>query len=546
MRHQAQASGRKRFFFEKKNQKTFANWGSLYPETTKPKQVFCFFFSKKKSFLPCPIAACGTAMALAGCAVGPDFHKPAPPASASYSSSSVASKDDAQTFVQGMDIPGQWWTLFHSTQLDALVHKALDANPTLTSAQAALLQARENLYAQEGAFLPSLSATFEPTRNKTATRSVSFAAAKPVAYYNLITASLSVSYAPDIWGLNRRQVENLVAQTESQRFQLEAAYLTLTSNLVTATINEASLRAQIKATQQIIAAETDLLGVLKKQYDLGQVAEVDELAQQAALAQARATLPPLQKQLDQQRDALASLLGQPPDQLITERFVLDDIGLPRQLPVSVPAALVNQRPDIRQAEANLHAACANVGVAVANRLPLLNLTAEGGSQSNYFNQLFAHGNGFWTIAASITQPVFDGGMLLHKARAARAALEQAEATYRSTTLSAFQNVADSLAALQADADSVAAATTAEQSAQATLRIVRLQVSLGQVAYLGILNAQQTALQSELSLVQAKAARLADTAALFQALGGGWWHRDDVHIRDLRGNDPLEVVGVRSE
>jgi NodT family efflux transporter outer membrane factor (OMF) lipoprotein len=339
-------------------------------------------------------------------------------------------------------------------------------------------------------------------------------------------------------------VENLVAQTDSQRFQLEAAYLTLTSNLVTATINEASLRAQIRATQQIIAAETDLLSVLRKQYDLGQVAQVDVLAQQAALAQARATLPPLQKQLDQQRDALSSLLGQPPDQLISEHFALDDISLPKELPVSVPAALVNQRPDIRQAEANLHAACANVGVAVANRLPLLNLTAEGGSQSNYFNQLFASGNGFWTIAASITQPVFDGGNLLHKARAARAALEQAEASYRATTLSAFQNVADSLAALQADSDSVAAATVAAQSAETTLQIVRLQVSLGQVAYLGILNAQQTALQAELSLVQAKATRLTDTAALFQALGGGWWHRDDAHIKDLRGNDPLAVVGVR--
>jgi NodT family efflux transporter outer membrane factor (OMF) lipoprotein len=485
----------------------------------------------------------GAALALGGCAVGPDFHKPAAPSAEGYSPAKLASKDTAQTYVQGLDIPGQWWALFHSPKLDTLVQRALAANPNLQSAQAALLQARENLYAQEGAFLPTVSATFEPTRNKTATRSVSFAAAQPVAYYNLITASLSVSYAPDIWGLNRRQVESLVAQTDQQRFQLEAAYLTLTGNLVTASINEASLRAQIKATQQIIEAETSLLGVLKKQYELGQVAQVDELAQQAALAQAQATLPPLQKQLDQQRDALSTLLGTPPDQLIGEQFVLDDISLPHDLPISVPAALVNQRPDIRQAEAALHAACANVGVAIANRLPLLNLTAEGGSQSNYFNQLFASGNGFWTIAASVTQPVFDGGTLLHKARGARAALDQAEASYRATTLTAFQNVADDLAALQADADAVAAATVAEQSAAAALRIVRLQVSLGQVAYLGILNAQQTALQAELGLIQAKANRLADTAALFQALGGGWWHRDDAGIKDLRGNDPLAVIGL---
>jgi NodT family efflux transporter outer membrane factor (OMF) lipoprotein len=485
------------------------------------------------------LAAC----LLGGCAVGPDFHKPAAPAAQAYLPGKLAPRDDAQTYVQGLDIPGQWWTLFHSPQLDTLVQRALAANPTLQSAQAALLQARENLYAQEGSFLPSISATFEPTRNKTATRSVSFAASKPVAYYTLITAELSVSYSPDIWGLNRRQVENLVAQTEQQRFQLEAATLTLTSNLVAAAINEASLRAQIKATRAIIEAETGLLNVLIRQNELGQIAEVDVLAQKAALAQAQATLPPLQKQLDQQRDALASLLGAPPDRLIPETFTLDNIALPRQLPVSLPASLVNQRPDIRQSEANLHAACANVGVAVANRLPLLNLTAEGGSQSNYFQQLFASGNGFWTLAASITQPVFDGGALLHKARAARAALQQAEADYRSTTLSAFQNVADSLAALQADADALAASLASEQAAQAALRIVRLQVSLGQVAYLGILNAQQTALQAELTLIQARANRLADTAALFQALGGGWWHRDDARVKDLRGDDPLAVIGV---
>jgi NodT family efflux transporter outer membrane factor (OMF) lipoprotein len=534
----------KAFFSEEKNQKTFnfsvaSDWMAKTTAACAGAgiKVFCFFSSEKK-ILPSFLLS-----ALAGCAVGPDFQKPAAPASEGYSPAKLVSKDDAQTYVQGLDIPGQWWTLFRSPHLDALVQRAMQANPSLQSAQAALLQSRENLYAQEGAFFPSLSATFEPSRNKTATRSVSFAASQPVAYYTLITAQLSVSYAPDIWGLNRRQVENLVAQTEAQRFQLEAAYLTLTSNLVTASINEASLRAQVKATQQIILAETDLLGVLKRQYELGQVAEVDMLAQQAALAQASATLPPLQKQLNQQRDALASLLGTPPDTLIPEQFTLDDISLPKDIPVSVPAALVNQRPDVRQAEANLHAACANVGVAIANRLPLLNLTATGGSQSNYFHDLFASGNGFWTLAASLTQPVFDGGALLHKARAARAALEQSEADYRTTTLSAFQNVADSLAALQADADAVAATSRAADSAEATLRIVRLQVSLGQVAYLSILNAQQTALQAELSLVQAKASRLADTAALFQALGGGWWHRDDAHVRDLRGNDPLAIVGV---
>jgi NodT family efflux transporter outer membrane factor (OMF) lipoprotein len=478
------------------------------------------------------------------CAVGPDYKKPEPPTATGYSAGALVARDTAQTYVKGLDIPGQWWTLFHSPQLNALIERALAANPSLAAAQAALRQARENVYAQEGSFFPDISASFEPSRTKTATRSVSIASANGSPYFSLYTAQLAVSYTPDVFGANRRQVESLVATAQQQRYQLEAAYLTLTANLVAAIINEASLRAQIDSTREIIAAETNLLGVLNKQYELGQVAQVDVLAQQAALAQALATLPPLQKQIDQQRDALSILLGQGPDEALPETFRLDDIALPRELPVSLPAALVNQRPDVLQAAENLHAASALVGVAIANRLPVLNLTASGGSQANYFRDLFAPGNGFWTIAASVTEPVFDGGTLLHKARAAWAALDEAKAQYRNTTLAAFQNVADALAALQTDADADAAASASSRAAEATLKIVRLQVSLGQIAYLGILNAQQTALQARLLLVQARASRLADTAGLFQALGGGWWNRSDVQVRDVNGIDPLAVVGLR--
>jgi NodT family efflux transporter outer membrane factor (OMF) lipoprotein len=506
-------TGRKRFFFEKKNQKTFTILMAALPAM------------------------------LSGCAVGPDFHAPKTAQITGYGDEKLKAHDTAQSFVTNLDIPGQWWSLFHSSQVNTLVQQALAANPSLQGAQAALRQARESVYAQEGAFFPDITATFEPTRNKTATRSVSFAASTPTAYYTLVTAQLAVSYSPDIWGGTRRQVESLVAQAEQQRYQLEATYLTLTSNLVTAAINEASLRAQIAATRQIIAAETDLLHVFQRQYAAGQVAEVDVLAQQAALAQATATLPPLQRQFDQQRDALSALTGASPGEPLPETFTLDQLQLPTQLPVSLPAALVDQRPDVLQAKEALHSACAQVGVAIANRLPSLTLSATGGSQSNYFRQLFASGNGFWTLAASLTQPVFDGGALLHKARGARAALEQAEAQYRTTTLSAFQNVADSLAALQTDADAVAAASTAARSAEDTLRIVRLQVSLGQAAYLTILNATQTALQAELTLIQAKASRLSDTAALFQALGGGWWHRTDSQVQDIHGNDVGAIVGI---
>ncbi len=502
---------------------------------TKWIKVFLLLFLQKKKTLPCLLS-----LVLVGCAVGPTYKRPAPPP---YQPKLPAIANGAQTFVRGQDIPGQWWALFHAPQLNALIDRALADNPTLEAAQASLRQARENVYAQEGSYFPSLTAGFESSRNKTATRSVSFASANGSPYYTLHTASLSASYTPDVFGMNRRQVENLVAQSEQQRFNLEATYLTLTSNIVAAAINEASLRGQISATRQIIEAETAVRAVLQKQYDLGQVGQVDVLAQQAALAQALATLPPLQKQLDQQGNALAVLVGVSPDQVLTQQFMLDDIRLPGQLPVSIPAALVNQRPDIRQAEENLHAASAAVGVAVANRLPVLNLTAEGGSQANYFRDLFAPGNGFWSLAASVTQPVFDGGTLLHKARAARAALEVAKAQYRNTTLTAFQNVADALAALRADSNALDAATSATQAAEETLRLVRLQVAFGQTAYLGILNAEQTALQAELTLIQARANRLADTAALFQALGGGWWNRADVKVQDIRGVDPLAVLGI---
>jgi NodT family efflux transporter outer membrane factor (OMF) lipoprotein len=502
----------------------------------KSKSFLVLFFKKELLLLTVPYVS--------ACAVGPDFHKPTPPTAAAYRPGKLTLNDQAQRFVKGMDIPGQWWALFHSAQLNALIERALAANPSLEAAQAALRQAREQTYAEEGSFFPTIEGNFTPSRTKTATRSVSIASANGSPYYSLYTAQLEVSYSPDLFGGTRRQVENLVATADQQRFQLEATYLTLTSNLVTACINEASLRDQIEATRQIISLESDLLSVLNRQYALGQIAQVDVLAQQAALAQAKATLPPLQKQLDQQRDALAALIGAPPDRAIPETFRLADIALPANLPVSLPASLVDQRPDVRQAEANLRAASALVGVAIANRLPVLNLTAQGGTQANYFTDMFASGNGFWVIAASLTQPIFDGGTLLHRARAAWAALDQAKAQYRTTALAAFQNVADCLAALQADADSISANAQSEQAAAASLRIVRLQVSLGQIAYLGILNAQQTALQAQISLVQAKASRLADTAALFQALGGGWWNRNDVHVRDVNANDTLGVLGVK--
>ena len=490
--------------------------------------------------------------ALSGCAVGPDYKEPAPPAVSGYTPEKLPTVliadrtaiNPSQRLTPGLDIQGDWWTLFHSQPLNALIARALQRNPDLAAAQAALKQARENVYAQEGNYVPNLSGNFTPSRNKTATGSLSPTTASGSAYYSLYTAQLTVSYNPDVFGLNRRQTESLVALADVQRYQLEATYLTLTSNLVIAAITEASLRGQIQATENIIKLEQSSVGIFRKQLAFGAVATVDVLSQEAALAQAEASLPPLQKQLAQGRDMITALAGNLPSDAVPETFTLDSLRLPDDLPVSLPSKLVEQRPDIKQAEQNLKSASALIGVAVANRLPLLSLSAFGGSQAIHFDELFTPGNGFWSIAASVTQPLFDGGTLLHRERGARAAFDQAEAQYRSTVITAFQNVADALRALETDADAVRVATEAARTAGAALVIVREQLRLGAVAYLGLLNAEQTELQAQLTLVQAQSSRLADTAALFQALGGGWWHRDDVQVRDVHGDDILGIVGIR--
>jgi NodT family efflux transporter outer membrane factor (OMF) lipoprotein len=471
---------------------------------------------------------------LAGCAVGPDFQPPDAPAVTGYTPQPLPPETtkadvaggEVQHFVQGLDISGQWWTLFRSEPLNALIDEAFKANPDLQSAQAALRVARENVYAQQGAYYPSVQANFTPSRSKTATGSLSPASATGNPYYSLYTAQLSISYVPDVFGLNRRTVESLEAQAESQRFQLEATYLTLTSNVVAAAVQEALLRGQIAATEEVIRIEADALEILRRQLALGQVARADLAAQEAALAQAQASLPPLQKQLAQQRDLLAALVGRFPSDAPAETFELASLQLPKDLPVSLPSKLVEQRPDIRAAEAQLHSASAQIGVAIANVLPNITLTASGGSAATQMSQLLGPGTSFWAIAASLTQPLFEGGTLLHRTRAARAAFDEAAAQYRSTVITAIQNVADALHAVQSDADALAAALAAERAAETTLNITRRQLELGQVAYLALLNAEQAYQQARINLVQAQAQRYADAAALFQALGGGWWNRSD--------------------
>jgi NodT family efflux transporter outer membrane factor (OMF) lipoprotein len=318
-----------------------------------------------------------------------------------------------------------------------------------------------------------------------------------------------------------------VAQADAQRFQLEATYLTLTTNLVNAAVQEASLRAQIVATQDMIDSQSKILEANRKQRALGDLADSDIAAQEAALEQTRATLPPLQKQLAQQRDLLAALNGHAPDQEVQAKFELAGLQLPQQLPESLPARLVEQRPDVRMAEANMHAACAQIGVAFAARLPNINIPADGGSATDQMHNLFGHGTGFWDLGAAITAPIFDGGTLKHRQRAAEATYRQTAEQYRSTVMSALQNVADSLHAVQSDAQALTATERAEQAAARSLAIAQRQLALGDLSEVAMLNAEVTYRQAELATIQARANRYADAVALFQAMGGGWWNRHDV-------------------
>ena len=471
-------------------------------------------------------------IALAGCTVGPDFVRPELAADADYTQQAftrtaladIATGGAAQRLIAGMDIPGQWWTLFRSPELNALVEEALRANPDVSAAQAALRQANELVYADQASLFPSVGANLSKTREKVSGASTG-AASAPIL--TLSSASLNVSYAPDVFGGTRRQIESSTAQAQYQRFALEATYLTLSTNVVNTAVNLASLRDQIAATGQIVQLQSDQLDLLQAQRRLGAIADTDVLTQQTALAQTRATLAPLQKQLAQTRNQLMAYLGRFPNQDKGERFNLVSLHLPQELPVSLPSALVSQRPDVRAAEAQLHEASANIGVAVANQLPQFSITGSLGSTVASGSTLFSAGSGVWSLAGAIAQPLFDAGALEHRKRAAVAAYDQSAAQYRGTVITAFQDVANVLRALEADAEALKQQVAAERSAQASLALVQAQYRLGAVAYINLLTAQQTYQNTVLSRVQAQAVRYSDSAALFQALGGGWWNRRDV-------------------
>jgi NodT family efflux transporter outer membrane factor (OMF) lipoprotein len=494
-----------------------------------------FPFSKFRGLQRAPfscLAAFLSFAVLAGCVVGPNFKKPGPPAVPGYTPSPFSMttnvenvpSGEAQRILQGADIPGEWWSLFHSTQLNDLIERALKTNPSIQSAQAALLVARETTLAQRGLYYPTITGGLSATRNRTSSDIAPVPNSNELNY-SLYTPQVIISYVPDMFGLNRRTVESLQAQQEQARYALAATHITLSSNVANAAIQEASLRGQIDATNELIKINTDELQILRTQFANGYVGRLDVAAQESQLAQVVATLPPLLKQLAQDRDLIAALAGGFPANEEAEKFELASLQLPQDLPVSLPSLLVEHRPDVREAEENLHFASAQIGVAVANRLPSFTLTADAGTMAVEFAHIVM--TGFWDVGAAGLGTIFDGRALSHRELAAKAAYTEAEAQYRSVVLTAFQNVADSLHSIQQDAETLKAASSAKTAASVTLELARLHYQSGYANYLTLLSAEQTYQQAVLAFVQTQANRYADIAALFQSLGGGWWNRPDI-------------------
>ncbi|WP_370637192.1 efflux transporter outer membrane subunit [Phyllobacterium chamaecytisi] len=462
-----------------------------------------------------------------GCIAGPDYVVPSAPRVTGYTverhltatSKTALAGGASQSFAGGQDIPGEWWLLFRSRRINAFVAEAIRNHPDVQAAQFALRSAREKALAEQGGLFPQADGSASVTREKTTPTTP-----PTTSPYTLYNASVSVNYALDVFGGTRRQIESLRAQADYQRFQLEATFLALTANVVTAAITDASLRAQMAATQDIIKSETEQLTRVRGQFLLGAVPQSDVLSQQATLAETQATLPPLQKQLAQQRNQLMAYLGRLPSEDRGESVDLSDLHLPRALPVGLPSLIVRQRPDIRLAEATLHQATANVGVAVANMLPQITLSGSYGSNAS--SQLFSADTIAWNVAASVTQKIFDGGTLYHTKEAEVATYQQNLAKYKSAVITAFQNVADGLRAVQFDADALKAQAASEKASLDSLKIAQEQYKSGAVAYVTVVNAQQTYQNARISRVKAQAMRFTDTAALFQALGGGWWNRVD--------------------
>jgi len=479
---------------------------------------------------PALLFSAASVFMLAGCAVGPDFQAPAAPKVLQYTpgmqpTATVATTGPggaAQRFEGGADIPAQWWTAFHSSQLDALVRTALANSPTLSQAQATLREAQENFSAETGNSYPHVTAQLSNTRQQIDTAALGAPNIPQSGPFTLYNVSLNISYTVDVFGANKRTLEGLQAQVENQAYQLQAARLTMAGNVVTAAIKQAALSAQIVDTGQMLQLQRDQLGIMEQRFAAGGISNLDLMNQRTLLAQNEAMLPTLHQQLVQVSHQLAVYLGKAPAQADLQPLNLNMLTLPEALPLSLPSMLARQRPDIRAAEATLHQYSAQVGVATANLYPQLTLSGSAGSEQTSASHL-ANSINVWNVGVALMQPLFNGGQLRAKRRSALAAYDAAAAAYQQTVLQALQQVADVLRALENDAQSLQARTQAAESAANSLAIAQRQYRAGGIAYLTLLDAQRQRQQTDLDRVTAQANRYTDTAALLQALGGGWWN-----------------------
>ncbi len=457
------------------------------------------------------------------CAVGPDFHRPAAPDDPGFTrepvKETVAAEGTAQRFVEGRSVAASWWRILRSPALDSMVDQAIAANPGLESARATLRKNQDSLRAGYGVFFPQLDGRAGVTRE----RYNPIPGTLPSSTFNLFTLSGTVSYALDLWGGARRELEALKAGVLAQQYTLAGAYVMLTSNVVDAIIAQAAYRAEIDATKATIGLFREQVRIAKAQVVAGTVPYANVLSLQSQMASTEATLPPLEEKIDQATDLLAALTGTTPAKFRQAPILLADLSLPSEVPVSLPSQLVRQRPDVLIAEATLHSANAGIGVATAAMLPNLTLSADYGANSTTIPSLFTAGSVFWGLGAGLTQPIFHGGTLYYQRKAAIDARDAAAADYRQTVLAAFEQVADTLQGLRHDAEALVAQTEAVDTAEKALQLVQANYQAGVATYLQVLVANGQYLQAKIGYVEAVAQRLQDTAALCVALGGGWWN-----------------------
>jgi len=466
---------------------------------------------------------------LCACASGPDFQQPDAPDTTTYTATPVPTElvsaagtaGNSQRLVSGADIPAQWWTLYQSQALDALVRRALENNPSIAATSATLRVAQENQRGAKSVLFPQVDARASAGRQRFSPAAIG--SPQPPTEFDLYNASVNVGYNLDFSGGAHRALEALQAETEFQHYRLRGARIALTANVVTTAIRVAALSARLEATQDILKQEQEILSLLERQAALGGAARSDVLSQRAEVAQTRALLPKIESELARARHLLAMYLGDLPGEAQLPELSLDKLTLPEQLPVSVPSKLVRDRPDILAAESMLHVASARVGVSAASLYPQVTLTGSYGTLANRTGDLMSDKSMVWNFTAGLMQPLFRGGQLKAQQRAARAAYDQAAAQYRDVVLQAFRNVADTLRALELDAQSLSAQVDAANTASEALELMRKRHELGGVPYLALINAQRQFQQAKIALVDAQAARFADTAALFVAMGGGWWN-----------------------